>query len=123
LKLQPHALKEQKVSAEAEEEIALAHDRRLHPRKTHNHRGQPVFDMSAVKPLLWQDVKDKTHLTMETAAFQQSRREYHGFHPKKFRERICQEVCYQKFIFYLEMKPINEKAKNVTSYNADAFVE
>jgi hypothetical protein len=92
----------QKVSAAAEEEIgALAHDRRLHPRKTHNHRGEPVFDMSAAKPLLRQDVKDKTHLTMETAALQLSCGEYHGFHPKQFRERICQEVRYQKFLFYL----------------------
>jgi hypothetical protein len=115
---------EQKVSAAAEEEIALAHDRRLHPRKTHNRRGEPVFDMSAAKPLLRQDVKDKTHLTMETDAFQQSSREYHGFHPKKLCERICQEVRrLQKFLFYLEMKHINEKAKIAIGYGDDAFVE
>jgi hypothetical protein len=111
------------VSAAAEEEIALAHDRRLHPRKTHNRRGGPVFDISAAKLLLRQDVKDKIHLTVETAAFQQSRREYHRFHQKKFRERICQEFRLQKFLFYLEMKRINEKAKIAIGYGDDAFVE
>ena len=80
-----------------------------------------MFDTSSAKPLLWQDVRDKIHLTMEPADFQDSRLVYRGFKPKKFRERICQEVRYQKSLFHLELKRSQEKMK--IQIGSDAFVE
>ena len=39
-----------------EEEQDLAReDRQLHPRQSHNHRGEPVFDLSPAKALLSED--------------------------------------------------------------------
>ena len=50
----------------SKEEQYFAHDRQLYPRKTHNKRGEPIFDMSPAKPLLRQDIKDDMHLQYET---------------------------------------------------------
>jgi hypothetical protein len=83
------------------EEMALAHDRRLHPRQTHNHRGEPVFDLSPAKECLREDVKNKLHLTSN---FQETRPEYKGFKTKKFNDRIHQEVRRQKFMNYLALQ-------------------
>jgi hypothetical protein len=84
------------------EEQALAHDRRLYPRQTHNHRGEPVFDLSPAKEYLREDVKNKVHTTMSSLAFQESRPEYRGFKRSKFRDRIPQEVKREKFVNYLD---------------------
>jgi len=86
------------------ESQALAHDRQLYPRQMHNHRGEPVFDLSNAKQLLHDDVKDKKHLSMTPSELQRTRREYMIFKPNKFKHRIYQEVRRQKFIFYLELK-------------------
>ena len=43
----------------ATEEMAMVHDRRLHPRKTHNDKGEKEFDMSEAKFLLRKDAKDR----------------------------------------------------------------
>ena len=44
----------------ATEEMAMVHDRRLHPRKTHNDKGEKVLGVSPeAKVLLRKDVKDK----------------------------------------------------------------
>jgi hypothetical protein len=84
------------------EEKALAHDRRLYPRQTHNHRDEPVFDLSPAKECLREDVKNKVHTTMSSSKFQESRPEYRGFKRSKFRDRIPQEVRRQKFVNYLD---------------------
>ena len=68
------------------------------------HRGEPVFDVSNAKMLLRGDVADGKHLTMQPALLQQLRREYHPFKPRKFKERIYQEVRRVKFLTYLEQK-------------------
>lgn len=88
---------------EAEEE-ALVRDRLLHPRESHNRRGEPVFDLSNAKQLLRDDVSNNRNKQMSRAQLQSSRDEYKQFKPKKFKERIYQEVKRQKFINYLEMK-------------------
>jgi hypothetical protein len=83
---------------------ALAHDRLLYPRQSHNHRGEPVFDLSIAKQFLCEDVKNKLHTTMLPSKLQGTRPEYKLFKPNKFKHRIYQEVRRQKFIFYLEQK-------------------
>jgi hypothetical protein len=104
-RLQDHRkqVRDQTTRATHEEE-ALEHDRGIFPRQTRNHRGEPVFDVSNAKMLLRGDVADGKHLTMQPALLQQSRREYHPFKPRKFKERIYQEVRRVKFLNYLEQK-------------------
>ena len=86
------------------EELALAHDRTLYPRQTHNHRGQPVFDLSPAKQRLQEDVKNNLHTTMSSSELQATRPEYRNLNPNKFKDRIPQEVRRQKFLHYLELE-------------------
>jgi hypothetical protein len=104
-RLQDHQkqVRDQTTRATQEEE-ALVHDRRIFPRQTKNHHGDPVFDVSNAKMLLRGDVADGKHLTMKPALLQQSRREYKPFEPRKFKERIYQEVRRVKFLNYLQQK-------------------
>jgi hypothetical protein len=95
-----------------EEKEALEHDRATFPRQTRNHRGEPVFDVSNAKLLLRGDVADGKHLTMQPALLQQLRREYKPFKPRKFKERIYQEVRCVKFLNYLEQKRAEKEGVN-----------
>ena len=83
---------------------ALACDRQLYPRNTHNQRGEPVFDLSEAKYLLREDVKDKKHTTVTAEALRQSRPQYRVFESEIFRRRIKQEVRRQEFVYYLSLK-------------------
>jgi hypothetical protein len=93
------------------DELAFAHDRRLHPRQTHNRRGELVFDMTPAKELLREDIKNKKHESMTRLSLQASRQEYHPFKAKHFKERISQEVRYQKFLNYLQIKREEDEKK------------
>jgi hypothetical protein len=87
----------------AEEEAWLEHDRRLHPRKSHNQRGEPVFDLDQeAKKQLQEDIKNKLHKTMTPMELQSSRAIYMKYKPEKFRFRIYQEIRRVKFLNYLE---------------------
>jgi hypothetical protein len=95
-----------------DEDIALNHDRGIHPRRFHNNRGEPVFDLSVAKALLQQDVEDGVHLTMTPAELQGSQsNEYGIFNANKFKERIYQEVRRKKMIHYLGIDRAEEKQK------------
>jgi hypothetical protein len=98
----------QKTRATDEEE-AMVHDRGMFPRQTKNHRGEPVFDVSNAKILLRGDVADGKHLTMKPAELQRTRREHNPFEPRKFKERMCQEVRRVKFINCLEQKRADQR--------------
>ena len=87
-----------------EEEEAMVRDRQRFPKKTHNHRGEPVFYYSPAMQLLRQDIIDGVHKRMTIKQLQASRIEYTPFKPKKFKERIYQEIRYQKFMCHLELK-------------------
>jgi hypothetical protein len=93
------------------DEQALAHDRRLHPRQTHNRRGEIVFDMTEAKLILRHDVEQKMHEGKTPSEYQASRDAYRSLHPKKFKERIYQEVRYQKYLNYLQIKRDDEEQK------------
>jgi hypothetical protein len=95
---------EEYAVAQHEEEY-FAHDRKCYPRKTHNERGEPVFDTSPAKPLLQQDIKDEMHLHYKTSKrLQLSRLEYKPFKPRIFQDRILQEIRLSKYIHYLKRK-------------------
>jgi hypothetical protein len=83
----------------------LEHDRLLHPRQSHNHRGDPVFDMDiAAKEQLRDDIKNKLHEQMTPMEFWQSREVYTKYKLDKFRPRIYQEVRRGKMLNWLEKK-------------------
>lgn len=93
----------------AEEEDMLKHDRRLHPRQTHNHRGEPVFDMDkAAKAQLKDDIHNKLHEQLSPMELWQSREVYSKYKLNKFRQRIYQYQRKVKFINWLERQR-NEK--------------
>jgi hypothetical protein len=76
----------------------LLHDRELHPRETHNKRGEPIFDLSPAKPLLRADVAANRHVGIGPREFQKTRPEYMEFRPEIFNHRIIQEVRRVKFV-------------------------
>ena len=70
----------------------------------HDKRGQPIFDRSAAKPLLKEDVIDEKHKEMTTEELHASREEYQQWDIKIFRRRLRQEISTQKWFYYLEWK-------------------
>ncbi len=92
------------ITRAARELEYLAHDRSLFPRQTENHRGEPVFDLSAAKLFLRADVAEGKHHQLTPSQLQQSRVEYHPFSAKNFKYRIYQEVRRQKFVNYLNQR-------------------
>jgi hypothetical protein len=89
-----------------QEQQYFEHDRSLHPRQTHNEKGELVFDMHPAKLLLRQDIENKLHLTTYNTPgkLQASRLEYMLFKPQKFGGRIWQEIKLQKYLHYLKLK-------------------
>jgi hypothetical protein len=92
------------ITRAARELEYLAHDRSLFLRQTENHRGEPVFDLSAAKVFLPADVAEGKHHQLTPSQLQQSRVEYHPFSAKNFKHRIYQEVRRQKFVNYLNQR-------------------
>lgn len=90
---------------------ALEHDRRLHPARTKNARGEPIFHLTIAKAALEQDVKDKKHLKMKPAQLQKTRECYKVFRLAIFRQKIYQEIRAQKFNFYLNIKRAQKETK------------
>ena len=86
----------------------MEQDRKMIPRKEKNEKGELVWDIHPAKLLLRQDVADGLHLQMSPAELQQTKTEYGLFHPRKFKERIYQEVRRNKVIYYLNLKRMGE---------------
>ena len=85
------------------EEEYLHHDRQLYPRKSHNHRGEPVFDMDTeAKMQLREDIKNKLHKSMSPMELHEFRTCYMKYKLCIFRPRIYQEVHRNKFLNHLE---------------------
>jgi hypothetical protein len=77
----------------AEEEEMLKHDRLLHPRQTHNNRGEPVFDLDQeAKAHLSDDIKNNLHKQMKPEDLWLSREVYQKYRLNKFRQRIYQYI-------------------------------
>ena len=83
---------------------ALEHDRKLHPQQPTNIRGEPVFDMSAAKPLLSKDILSGAHRRLSMRDLYKSRPEYAPFDCRIFKDCVHQEIRRQKFNAYLEAK-------------------
>lgn len=94
----------------AQEEEFLKHDRILHPRQSHNHRGEPVFDMDTLaKEQLRNDIKNKLHKQMKPMELWLSREVYQKYKLDIFRPRIYQEIRRIKFLNWLEKKRTDKR--------------
>jgi hypothetical protein len=84
---------------------ALANDRRIHPKKALNHRGEPRWEGSEAERLLRLDMDEEKHRTLKPRELYMTRQQYHDNYPLKvFRGHIDQEERRRKYIVYLKKK-------------------
>ena len=102
---------------------AVAHDLVLNPRKTHNHRGERVFDTSPAKLLLREDVEIMLHTSLSFEDLWKSRPEYQEFPFPVFRKRVHQAERRRKMINHLEHKRLEhlEKARKRNKDRIEKF--
>ena len=77
---------------------ALAHDRQLFPKKTHNTLNLPNWDQSQAQRSLKKDIDDNKHKDMKPKELYESCPEYQVFSLDVFRGHIHQEVKTRKFL-------------------------
>lgn len=87
-----------KFEAPSFEAAALAHDRYLCPKKTHNQRGEKIFYWSDAMNLLKQDVANKKHEMMSPSELRLSRPVYQEFSLRVFDQRIRQAIRKERLI-------------------------
>lgn len=114
-----------KAEAKSIEWQAYLHDQALHPRNTHNHRGEPVFDLSPAKLKLREDVADGKHNKMTVERLRMTRPEYGEWSPEKFRRRVIQAVRLQKYFNYrdLERMTKSKARKQYTNKLKDKLID
>lgn len=89
---------------------ALAHDRRIYPKKTHNHRGEPRWEGSEAERLLKQDMDEGKNKTLKPIDLHQSRKEYKLYPLTVFRKHIDQEERRRKYIAYCRARAAKKKS-------------
>jgi len=88
------------------QEQALENDRLLHPVRTTNQNGKPLFYLTEAATVLREDIKDDVHAGMTPSQFRRTRRVYRecGLSMKEFKQRIYQEIRYRKYVNYLNQE-------------------
>lgn len=81
----------------AEDALHFFHDRQLHPRPTHNFRGEPEWVDHDAKELLGIDMDNDEHKTKTPAELWGSRLQYQDFLLSTFRQHIYQEEHSRKW--------------------------
>ena len=83
------------------EAAALEHDRELHPRNTVNLRGETVFELSAAKDLLREDIEEGKNLEMSSTQLRGTREEYNPPHlnisNRQFKDLVRQQANRKKY--------------------------
>ena len=111
--------------AEADEEHFKVF-RKLHPRPTHNHRAEPLWDGSLAQELLSLDMDRGKHKEMKPRFLRLSRPEYQAWGLDIFRGHIHQESDTRKYLYTLKKKAeelAEEKARKlaVNQKKAEAY--
>jgi hypothetical protein len=75
-----------------------------HPKKTHNHRGEPRWEGGLAERLLKLDIADNKHLRLKPEVLRITKAAYQDYPLKVFRNHIDQEVRAQKFLTYHRAK-------------------
>ena len=95
------------------DEFALAHDRRLFPKKSTNCLGEPRWDGSLAEASLKKDIDNEKHNVLKPEALHRSRKECQVFALEVFRKHIHQEVKKRKYIAWCKNRAEQkEKGKN-----------
>lgn len=97
------------IEAPQFEMAALAHDRLLTPKRTHNSRGEKIFYLTQANSFLEQDIRDNKHRRMTPSELKATRQEYAEWPLRIFDGRIRQMIRRQRFINYLNDKREEEK--------------
>ena len=85
----------------ASDSASLTRDRHIHPKASHNHRGEPRWEGSETERLLRLDMDEGKHENMKPIDLYQTREEYYDNFPLKvFRKHIDQEKRRRKFLAY-----------------------
>lgn len=98
----------------------LANDRRIHPRPTHNFRGEPQWEGSNAQRILRLDMDRGKHTTMKPFDFWKTKAAYQYYDLKVFRDHIHQETRRRKFYNYLDDKNKQKMEKLWGSATAEA---
>jgi hypothetical protein len=94
------------------ESAALARDRMIYPRATHNHRGEPRWDGSEAEWQLKKDMDDGKHKTMKPELLYRSREVFYlNYSLTVWRKHIEQEERSRKFLAYVKAKNKKKLAK------------
>jgi len=88
----------EKNDCSASDNMALAHDRRIHPMPTHNHRGEPRWEGSKSERLLKHDIAHNKQQAMEPKDLFATQQEYGKYDLEVFCKHIYQEEGRRKFI-------------------------
>jgi hypothetical protein len=101
-----------------EEEAAFQNDqaRGYKNTRSHNRRGELIIDLSPIKGLVRDDVKDGKHKGLTPSEFQATRPEYSKVDKKKFKERLYHEIKRKKIIFHWELERQNKGRKTPATY-------
>ena len=109
---------ENQILANADE-VGLAHDRTLFPKKTQNVSGTPIWHGSDAEAQLDQLIKEATYApTMKPKALQQTNQAFQEFEGKVFRNHIYQRVKTLKYYNYRNDKkkknqePVQDTCQN-----------
>jgi hypothetical protein len=87
---------------------ALARDRQIYPKATHNHRDEPRWEGSEAARLLGLDMDEDKHKSMKPMELYNSREEYYdNYKLLVFRKHIDQEERRRKFLVYWASKNKN----------------
>jgi hypothetical protein len=88
--------------------VALAHDRQIYPKASHNQRGEPRWEGSEMERLLRLDMDAGKDKSMKPIALYQSRKEYNeSCALSLFRKHIDQEQRRRKMLAYYASKNKN----------------
>ena len=100
-----------------DEQAGMVQDRKIFPRKSHNRKGEPVFDMDEAKRLLRDDVANGKHKEMTAEQLRNTRPSVYGrFSKRIFELRIHQEVRRNKFINYLKQQSDDDHMRQIEYY-------
>lgn len=94
----------------ASDDAALAHDRAIFPKKSHDIRGVPRWEGSQAEAFLRLDVKQGMNKALKPKDLYMMRSEYQQFPLTVFRKHIEQEVRRVKYIAYRRAKSQQDRA-------------
>ena len=103
---------------------ALEHDTQFMHHDAFNKRGVKIFHGTHAHALLKEDIAEEKHIEMGVAGLYWWREEYWNDNDKWdltfFKRRVRQEICLQKFNYYMDVKRANKAKKDAAKAAREA---